>query len=178
VFSPELDNLQNTTEYASITGAKNIAYVISPVGATTVAATAVDPTIAGFDRHILMVNATDITDTNATTAMARMVQRGNEELSKNRVLAAFDGEINQNSNYKYMTDYHLGDMIEIRNQDGVANKMRVTEQILVQDAEGERQYPTLALNTFITAGSWLAWDGSKKWIDYDADTTTVWATLP
>jgi hypothetical protein len=138
----------------------------------------VDPTIAGFDRHILMVNATDITDTNATTAMARMVQRGNEELSKNRVLAAFDGEINQNSNYKYMTDYHLGDMIEIRNQDGVANKMRVTEQILVQDAEGERQYPTLALNTFITAGSWLAWDGSKKWIDYDADTTTVWATLP
>jgi Siphovirus ReqiPepy6 Gp37-like protein len=178
VFSPELDNLQNTTEYTSISGAKNIAYVISPVGWVVVAATSVDPAVAGFDRHVLLVNATDITDSVPATATARMTQRGTEELSKNRVLAAFDGEINQNSQYKYMTDYQLGDMVEVRNQDGTANKMRVTEQILVQDAEGERQYPTLALNTFITAGSWLAWDGQKKWIDYDADTTTVWGTLP
>lgn len=178
VFSPELDNLQNTTEFTSISGAKNIAYVISPVGYVVVAATAVDPAIAGLDRHVLLVNASDITDTVPATATARMIQRGTEELSKNRVLAAFDGEINQNSQYKYMTDYHLGDMVEIRNQDGVGNKMRVTEQIMVQDAEGERSYPTLALNTFITAGSWLSWDGQKKWIDYDADTTTVWATLP
>lgn len=178
VFSPELDNLQNTTEYTSEVGAKNIAYVISPVGYAVVAATAVDPAVAGFDRHVLLVNATDITDSNPTTAAARMVQRGNEELSKARVLAAFDGEINQNSQYKYMVDYHLGDMVEIRNQDGVANKMRVAEQILIQDAQGERSYPTLSLNTFITAGSWLSWDGQKKWVDYDADTTTVWGTLP
>lgn len=178
VFSPELDNLQNTTEYTSISGAKNIAYVISPVGYVVVAATSVDPAIAGLDRHVLLVNATDITDTVPATATARMTQRGNEELSKARVLAAFDGEINQNSAYVYGTDYHLGDLVEIRNQDGVANKMRVTEQIFAQDAEGERSYPTLALNTFITAGSWLSWDGSKKWIDYDLDTTTVWGTLP
>lgn len=178
VFAPNLDNLQNTTEFTSITGAKNIAYVISPVGYVVVAATSVDPAIAGLDRHVLLVNATDITDSVPATATARMTQRGNEELSKNRVLAAFDGEINQNSAYKYMVDYHLGDMVEVRNVDGVANKMRVTEQIMVQDAEGERSYPTLALNTFITAGSWIAWDGSKKWIDYDLDTTTVWGTLP
>ena len=178
VFSPELDNLQNTTEFTSVTGAKNIAYVISPVGYVVVAATSVDPAIAGLDRHILLVKADDITDSVPATATARMTQRGNEELSKNRVLSAFDGEINQNSQYAYMVDYHLGDMVEIRNQDGVANKMRVTEQIMVQDGEGERSYPTLALNTFITAGSWLAWDGQKKWIDYDADTTTVWGTLP
>lgn len=178
VFSPELDNLQNTTEYTSISGAKNIAYVISPVGYVVVAATSVDPAIAGLDRHVLLINATDITDTVPATATARMTQRGNEELSKARVLAAYDGEINQNSQFVYGVDYNLGDLVEIRNQDGAANKMRVTEQIFAQDAEGEKSYPTLALNTFITAGSWLSWDGTKKWIDYDLDTTTVWGTLP
>jgi hypothetical protein len=56
--------------------------------------------------------------------------------------------------------------------------MRVTEQIFVHDKEGERAYPTLTLNQFINTGSWLSWETSKKWIDYDADFATVWASLP
>lgn len=178
IFSAQLDNLQNTKEYTTISGAKNVAYVFSPVGYQTVVADGVDPTVEGFDRRVLLVKADDINDTDATVAANRMIQRGREELSKARTLQAFDGEINQNSAYKYMVDYNLGDMVEVQNDDGVANKMRVTEQILVQDGEGERSYPTLALNTFITAGSWLAWTSGKRWIDYAADTTTVWGTLP
>jgi hypothetical protein len=53
--------------------------------------------------------------------------------------------------------------------------MKVTEQIFVQDREGERAYPTLTLNTFINTGSWLSWNNNKTWSEL---TTEVWAELP
>jgi hypothetical protein len=103
--------------------------------------------------------------------------RGLAELSKNRQVSAFDGQITQYSDYKYGVDYQLGDLIEVRNTDGSTNKMRITEQIFVSDKEGDRTYPTLALNQFITPGSWLGWDFNQKWVDLDANMMT-WADQP
>lgn len=176
VFAPELDNLQNTTELKSIESAKNVAYVFSPAGFLAVYAADADSTTAGFDRRVLVVNATDITSDNADV-QAALLQRGKEELAKNRATQAFDGEINQNSQYRYQRDYYLGDVIEMRNVDGVTNQMRVTEQIFVSDKEGERSYPTLELNSFITTGSWLSWESNQEWIDLDPD-PKAWADQP
>lgn len=90
-------------------------------------------------------------------------QAGKEELSKYRPLQAIDGELPANSKYRYGIDYQLGDIVEMRNQDGLTNRMRVTEQIFVDDAQGERSYPTLALDIFIQPGTWYAWDASGVW---------------
>jgi hypothetical protein len=177
VFAPELDNLQKVTELQTIASYKNVAYVFSPVGVEVVYADGVDPEVAGFDRHVLLVKADDITDTDAPTASAKMIQRGKDELAANRRQSAFDGELDQNAKYKYGIDYNLGDLTEMRNQDGVTNKMQVTEQIFVSDSEGEKSYPTLALNTFITPGSWLAWDYNQEWADLDPSPET-WADQP
>lgn len=176
VFAPELDNLQNTKELTSIEGAKNVAYVYSPAGFQMVFAAGVDPEIEGVERRVLMVNATDITSDNPDVTAA-LNQRGYEELAKARTYQAFDGEISQNSKYKYGRDYNLGDVVETRNTDGVTNNMRVTEQIFVSDNEGERSYPTLTLETFINAGSWLSWANNKAWFDLDSD-LTAWADQP
>jgi hypothetical protein len=127
----------------------------------------VDPAIAGFERRVLLVKADDITDTDAPTASAKMIQRGLDELAKNRKVQAFDGEISQYSQYQYGRDYHLGDLLDQRNSDGVANQMQVTEQIFVSDSEGERSYPTLTLTKFITPGSWAAWDPNEHWAEVD-----------
>lgn len=176
VFSPELDNLQNTTELTTTELYKNAAYVFSPVGYTLVYPQGIDPLIAGFERRILLVNADDITDPDPPTALALMTQRGIEELSRTRKLTAFDGEINQGiSAYKYGVDYQLGDLVEMRNIDGVSNNMQVTEQIFVSDKEGERSYPTLVINTFYQQGTWAAWDINQVWIDLG--TTTYWSTV-
>lgn len=172
LFSPDLDNLTNTTELTSISGAKNIAYVFSPVGYRIVTPLDVDPATPGFDRHVLVVQADDITETDVPTANALMDQRGREELSKNRAFAGFDGEITQTSQYKYGEDYQLGDLIETRNTDGVANVMRVSEQIFVSDNEGERSYPTLTISKFITPGSWSAWEYNQVWQDLASDPLT------
>lgn len=174
IFTPELDNLQNTKELTSIDKAKNVAYVYSPAGFQMVYGLGVDPEVEGFERRVLVVNATDITSENPDVATA-LIQRGNEELAKYRTYQAFDGETSQFSQYKYGTHYNLGDIVETRNLSGVTNNMRVTEQIFVSDREGERSYPTLTLNTFINTGSWLSWLNNKVWSDL---TTEEWATQP
>ena len=92
-----------------------------------------------------------------------MEQRGQAELTKYKAMKAMDGELPINSGYRYGIDYELGDLVEMRNEDGLTNRMRVTEQIFVDDAQGERSYPTLAIDEFITPGTWYAWDANGVW---------------
>jgi hypothetical protein len=179
VFDPQLDNLQNTKELVSIVGAKNCAYVFSPAGFQMVYPVGVDPEVEGFDRHVLVVDASDVTTDTYTTpeaVEAALILAGNNALAQAQKYQAFDGEIPQSSSYKYGVDYNLGDLVEQRNTDGVANNMRVTEQIFVSDADGVRSYPTLTLNTFITTGSWLSWLPTKYWADMGL--TDYWADQP
>lgn len=175
IFSPDLGNLQDTKALVSDAVYKNCAYVFSPVGFKVVWLDGIDPSTTGFDKRILIVMAEDITD--PATADAAMIQRGQAELAKNRQISAFDGEITQYSDYRYGVDYQLGDLIELRNTDGSTNKMRVTEQIFVSDKEGDRNYPTLSVNQFITPGSWLSWDSNQHWADLSSDMRT-WPELP
>lgn len=176
IFSPNLDNLQNTSELTSIATYKNVAYVFSPMGHEIVYLPDVDPTTTGFERRVLMVQADDITDEDPFVASARMVQRGIEELSRNRRFSAFDGEINPASKYQYGRDYNLGDLVEFQNTTGAINIMRVTEQIFASDSSGDRTYPTLTMSTFITPGSWASWDDQQVWMEVDGD--LHWADLP
>ena len=169
IFSPDLQNLHNTTLLTSDALYKNVAYVISAVGHEIVYLDDVDSSIAGFDRRVLIVLASDINDPDGPTASAQMIQRGKDELAKNRRFQGFDGEVSQNSGYTYGIQYNLGDLVEIRGSDGSASNMQVTEQIFVSDAQGDRSYPTLSVNTFITPGSWLAWDFNQEWEDLDLD---------
>jgi hypothetical protein len=61
-----------------------------------------------------------------------------------------------------MRDYRLGDLVEMRNGDKATTHRRVTEQIFVSDSQGDRSYPTLTLNQYITPGTWDSW-GNETW---------------
>lgn len=165
VFSPALGNLQNTSELSSSALYKNVAYVISPVGAEEVYAPDVDTSVAGYERSVLLVLADDITDTDPPTATALMVQRGLTELSKNRMVSAFDGELSQSSGYVPNLDYYVGDLIEVRSASGSTDIMQVIEQIYISDENGPRRYPTLQLYNFITPGSWGTLPTTETWAD-------------
>lgn len=184
VFSPTLDNLQNTTELQTIAQYKNVAYVISPVGSEIVYGPDVDPAISSYERRVLFVRADDIQDVVPADATARMIQRGLEELSKYRQFSGFDGELNQNARYQYgggphlnpFADdaqiYNLGDLVELQSPSGSKSVMQVTEQIFVSDAQGERRYPTLTTRTLIVPGSWDATPPTVAWDD--SDSGLVW----
>lgn len=169
VFSPDLDNLQNTNRLSSSALYKNVAYVVNDTSHEIVYAQDIDPAIAGFERRVLLVKADE------GLSSAEMIQKGKDELAKNRRLAALDGELAMQTGYRYEVDYFLGDLVELRDDDGTTSQMQVTEQIFVHDKEGERAYPTLSVNTFITPGSWIAWDFAQEWDDLGLE---EWADLP
>lgn len=172
VFAPNLDNLTNISEVISTANYRNVAYVFHPKGAQIVTADGVPVEIDGFDRRVMYVDASDIQLEAGTALNTALQQRGRDELAKVRAVQAFDGELPMNSPYKYDVAYRLGDKVEMRNNDGVTNQMRVTEQIFVSDSQGERSYPTLTLDQFITPGSWFAWDYNQTWANADG----YWST--
>lgn len=167
IFSPGLDSLSNTTELTSNALLKNVAYVFGKNGSQMVYADGVDETIEGFDRRILVVKADDIDLAVGPDLTAALVQKGKEELAKHRMVLAFDGEIPQFGSYEYLVDYDLGDLVEQRSSDGAITSMRVTEQIFISDAEGERAYPTLSMDLLIPSGTWYSWYGNQMWDDAD-----------
>lgn len=168
IFSPGLDNLSDTSELTSVALLKNVAYVVGLHGSAYVYANGYDASTAtGFIRKAITVDASDIDEPAGPTLQAMLQQRGKEELSKYKVVIAFDGEIPQTGSYVYGRDYDLGDLVETRSPDGLSTNMRVTEQIFVSDSSGERSYPTLETELLITAGSWYAWDAGEYWDDAD-----------
>lgn len=173
IFSPDLDNLSDVTELTSIANYKNVCYVYNKNAVEIVYADGVDPSVSGLDRRVLFVKADDIDLPAGAALTAALIQKGKDELSQTRRLQAFDGEIPQFGSYKYNVDYGLGDLVEMRTDEGTTNLMRVTEQIFVHDAEGERAYPTLALDLFITPGSWAAWDFNMTWSEAEG----VWKDI-
>lgn len=145
IFSPELDSLTNVSEMDSIESFKNVAYVFSPSGSTAVYPLGVEEK-AGFERRALLVevdNVREFAGENNLSVLNILQRRGREALINHRRVTAFDGEIPK-SGYRYGIDYRLGDVVEMRKSDDASTYMRVTEQIFVSDAEGDRSYPTLA----------------------------------
>lgn len=169
VISTDLENMRDVTEFTTFAGVKNVAYVFSPVGYEIVYADGVDSSIYGFDRQVMVVNATDITDTDPVIASERMITKGREELAKVRGTFAFDGEIDPYLEKVYGVDYNLGDLITAQSPNGSVNGMKITEQIFVSDREGERSYPTLSLRSVINSDSWLAWDFNQVWADLGSE---------
>lgn len=174
VFSPGLDNLQNTNLLRSSALYKNVAYVFSKEGYEIVYGIGVDPDVEGFERRVLWVKMDDIEDGDPL-ASSKMSQKGSEELAKARKIVSFDGELSQFSGYIYGTHYNLGDLITTLDDSGTSATMRVTEQIFVSDKEGNRTYPTVTVYETITSGSWASLSPEIEWMDYD---TEHWEDMP
>ena len=163
IFSPELDSLENTTEYVSTDGMKNVAYAFAPTIAAEIYPDWADPDAIDFERRVLVVKS-DADNIDDLTTDAKT------ELAKYNRLIAFDGEITASNPFVYDEDYYLGDIVEVRNTDGAASYMRVTEQIISSDANGVKSYPTFTIDTAVSADVWAA-QGVKVWDDY---TTEYW----
>jgi hypothetical protein len=163
IFSPSLNTIAEVAELRNISDYKNAAYVFHPKQQLNVYAQGYE-NVTGFDRRVLLVDASSLDSTltgaNLTNAM---LQLGKDELAKHKNVSAIDGQIPQNSKYVYGRDYNLGDLVEMKTRNGTTQNMRVTEQIFSEDASGEKSYPTLVADVFITPGSWLAYDAGKVW---------------
>jgi hypothetical protein len=174
VFSPAMDNLTDTQEIVSTEDIKNTAWVFSPSGSAVVYGNGASGSTAGFDKKVLIVDASDITGLSGGPLAAALAQRGQEELAKCKPIVGFDGQIPQQTGLVYGTNYKLGDLVEKRSDDGARAVMRVTEQIFVSDKDGEKSYPTLTTDSLIAAGAWDSVAPNRTWDSY---TTETWDSM-
>jgi hypothetical protein len=139
-FEYNLGHLNEPSYLFSNKEYKNIAYAVKendPMSYTYVALPGVNPYVSGIARRVLVVPIpADVPNANIP-AMALV------ELAKHNQSLYFDAEISPLAEYKYNRDYFLGDLVRLRGQYNVNQKMRVAEYIRAEDAEGERAYPTL-----------------------------------
>jgi hypothetical protein len=155
-FSSALDSMTSVNEVRSLADYKTVAYIFPPdwSSATPPAveyAAGTDPAAIGFDRRILVARATDITSDQVAptvpgvTLASLMTQKAKDALANNNFTKVVDGEVVPQAQFKYGTDYMLGDIIELIGQDNVVQKAQITEFIRSRDATGERAYPTVSV---------------------------------
>lgn len=72
-------------------------------------------------------------------------QNAKDALANHNYVRALDGQVSQINEYKFGTDYGLGDLLELEGLTGIISKARVTEYIRTQDKTGLREYPTLSV---------------------------------
>ena len=179
VFSADMQNLQNTTDYKDNTAHYNVviaAYVYKNEEEggyppdLTVSVTVSDPELAfssgGFDQKTKVITISQLPDSmELVDAPAYLTQLANEELTRSRPTNVYDGEVDQNAQFVYGRDYNLGDLVEVRRSDGGAAFMRVEEQIFKYDSNGFASYPSLVTKESINPGTWRSWKYDVNWVD-------------
>lgn len=163
IFSPQLNSISSSSELDSTALYKNVAYVVSKEGMKVVTEDGLDPNSDGLDWRVIFVDIEIDGEVWEPENQRLMEQKGREALSEHNRIYALDGEIPRNINYVYGVDYNVGDMVEMRNEEGLVNRMRVEEQIIISDDSGVQTYPTLSTREFITPGSWKSWEWNVDW---------------
>lgn len=184
VFSSDMKNLQNTTEYKDFTGHFNLVIAVytykNPEEGgyppdLTLTGVAVDPDLSfsagGFDQKSKYLPVTQLPDdmTDPYVIAAYLQELAEQELTKSRPTDILDGEISQNSDFVYERDYNLGDLVETRSNNGGAAYMRVIEQIFKYDQNGFASYPSLMTKETVNPGTWKSWKYDIDWVDMGSD---------
>lgn len=176
VFSSDMANLQNTTEYIDNLEHYNVVIAIYQYTEEvtnrqlSIDVTVSDPELAfssgGFDQKTKTIIITQLPEgMELIDVPAYLEQLGQEELTRSRPSDIYDGEVDPDAEFLYERDYYLGDIVEVRGNNGGAAYMRVVEQIIKFDATGKSSYPSMITKTSITPGTWKSWKYDVDWIE-------------
>lgn len=138
IFSPEYENLISSKYNEDMSEYKNVALVAGEGEGTDRKKRTVG-TASGIDRYEMYVDAAGISTNNGEIDLVDyynlLIAEGKEKLAEQAVTKSFEGEVDTN-NYKYKSDYDLGDIVTVRNQYGIAANARITEIIETWDDNG------------------------------------------
>jgi len=173
IFSADMANLVDTTNLVDNTKYYNAVWVIyfykdssnNDVTMSELVETA-DLSLSGggFQQKVKFLSVTSIPEGTAPADIpAYLIKLGQEELARSQPVNVYDGEVTKNSTYVYEKDYNLGDLVEVRGNDGGTAYMRVVEQIFSSDSSGDSQYPSLITKSFVNPGTWGSWKYNIAW---------------
>lgn len=135
VFSPNFDNLKTNTYEFSKEDYKNVCLVCGKDDALGSYGS-----VSGLDRRESYTS-----DSDATTA-AQLSQAGEEYLNDYKVKRQLEGEAEMISMYKINEDFFIGDLVQVRNEDGIEPRARVSEVITSVSTSEDTTYPTFKLD--------------------------------
>jgi ReqiPepy6 Gp37-like protein len=164
-LTPDLDSFGDIKELHSIGIYRNVCYVYYQETITEHWLDPTGPEPEGFDRRVMVtvpqdepVGRTLIQSfggprgytfsqyvVSAADIAAFRAQAAKDALANNNYVHAIDGQASPISEFKYGTDYLLGDIIELEGITGLITQARVTEYIRSQDKNGAREYPTISV---------------------------------
>lgn len=150
VFSPDYNNLANTTYSYDITSYFNACLALGDGNGYDQARSYVFPTYyEGINLYETALasgvsKSTESGELNPSAYEILLRQWGTKEIKKADVTKIFSADILNFNAYTYGIDYNLGDMVTAINEYGISGSARVTEISEVFDESGYKIYPTLS----------------------------------
>lgn len=148
VFSPEFDNIQNTSYFTGLEGYANVVRVLGEGEGNARKVRTVmraGGTPSGLDRFedTYSSNASSNNGEIGTAAYNRLLdQDGRIALSQKTMPMVFDGEADNAVPNDYGVNYVLGDIVQIEDSGTGQGRARITEYIRAQDGTGRREFPS------------------------------------
>lgn len=173
IFDPDLENIESVKRYRTIDAYYNQAIVYGANAVLVVNNPEFVDSSRGVPRRTLIVDATDITLPAGAALTAALDRVGRQALAEKRQVDMMDGTATQNI-FEYNRDYKLGDVVLMRDLNGIESRMRVTEYIFSVDGEGLSEYPTLTNETVVLPNTWLGWPSTETWSTV-SPTSLKWA---
>ena len=162
IFSEGYNNLQQAKYTENDQLLKTVCYVGGEgEGSARTYAIAGDDTLIGLARREVYVNASDIQSEDLThdEYMAALVQRGNNELQHDSLVTSVECTTDANSNFKYKTNYDLGDIVVIRKENwDLSIDLRMTEITEIYEY-GEMKVSPVFGNPLPSTIDWSEKDG-------------------
>jgi hypothetical protein len=153
VFSPYFENLISSEYYSDKTDFANIARIFGEGEGTNRKWLNHGSTKSGLERYELYVDARDISQNSGSDDAisdsdyyALLKQRGIEKLAECKEITQFSGTISTVSSYQYKTDYNVGDTVQIENEYGFKEAVKITEITESFDENGYTVTPTFETN--------------------------------
>ena len=109
-----------------------------------------DPPKTGFDRREIFVNSDDLQTTydgvplTQTELEDHLTQRGNDILQERYHSEIFESEVDVSRSFKYRADFFLGDILQMEDDYGHSDRVRLIEMIHSQDPSGIKTNPTFS----------------------------------
>ena len=76
---------------------------------------------------------------------SQLDQRGHEVLAEHSITKSFEGQVEATKMFVYGQDFFKGDIVQIVNEYGMEEKVRVAEFVRAQDTTGYNTYPTFSV---------------------------------
>lgn len=150
IFAPQYQNLRNSNYIESAEKEKTVGLVTGE-GDEYNAMYAVVGSGTGLNRKEVGISGSDVSRTKEDgteygnrSYINMLIEKGAQELSKQKYVKTFEGTAEVTRNFNYHEDYDIGDVVEIVNEWGISAGVLISEVVMSMETSGWSIIPTFS----------------------------------